>query len=135
MTLSNCWDYDRRGIKHKPWERIKTTPVSLPMRFLKMINPCHFFLKKQRTKFLFVGPLITLFWTAGDVCPGFQSQGGFPCLCALLPVRNRFFRFTSCVTLADLFAARMVAELFHPCTCTCLQVLVGLESRIKCATA
>ena len=25
---------------------------------------------------LFVGPLIPLFWTSGDVCPGFQSQGG-----------------------------------------------------------
>ena len=25
---------------------------------------------------LFVGPLIPLFWTSGDVCTGFQSQGG-----------------------------------------------------------
>ena len=25
---------------------------------------------------LFVGPLIPLFWTSCDVCPGFQSQGG-----------------------------------------------------------
>ena len=23
-----------------------------------------------------MGPLIPLFWTSGDVCPGFQSQGG-----------------------------------------------------------
>ena len=23
-------------------------------------------------------PLIPLYWTSGDVCPGFQSQGGFP---------------------------------------------------------
>ena len=29
-----------------------------------------------------MGPLIPLFWTSGDVCPGFQSQGGFPHLCA-----------------------------------------------------
>ena len=29
-----------------------------------------------RTHVLFVGPLIPLFWTSGDVCPGFQSQGG-----------------------------------------------------------
>ena len=31
----------------------------------------------SRTQVLFVGPLIPLFWTSGDVCPGFQSQGGF----------------------------------------------------------
>ena len=24
-----------------------------------------------------MGPLIPLFWTSGDICPGFQSQGGF----------------------------------------------------------
>ena len=22
----------------------------------------------------------TLFWTSGDVCPGFQSQGGLACM-------------------------------------------------------
>ena len=27
-----------------------------------------------RTSVLFVGPLIPLFWTSGDICPGFQSQ-------------------------------------------------------------
>ena len=35
-----------------------------------------------------MGPLIPLFWISGDVCPGFQSQGGslFACfvLCELL---------------------------------------------------
>ena len=24
----------------------------------------------------FCGPLVPLFWTSGDICPGFQSQGG-----------------------------------------------------------
>ena len=39
---------------------------------------CWFFFKKKiwRTHVLFVGPLIPLFWTSGDVSPGFQSQGG-----------------------------------------------------------
>ena len=32
-----------------------------------------------------MGPLIPLFWTSGDVCPGFQSQGGFPRLRASSP--------------------------------------------------
>ena len=31
---------------------------------------------------VYVGPIILLFWTFGDVCPGFQSQYGLPCLCA-----------------------------------------------------
>ena len=47
-----------------------------------------------------MGPLIPLFWTSRDVCPGFQSQGGFPCLCASSPVHNRFLRFTSSATPA-----------------------------------
>ena len=29
-----------------------------------------------RAQVPFVGPLIPLFWTSGDVCPVFQSQGG-----------------------------------------------------------
>ena len=44
-----------------------------------------------------MGPLIPLFWTSGDVCPGFQSQGGsFVCFltCVIL-------RFTSGATPAD----------------------------------
>ena len=44
------------------------------------------FLCFWRTQILFVGPLMPLFWTSGDVCPGFQSQGGslacvLSCLC------------------------------------------------------
>ena len=31
-----------------------------------------------RTQVLFVGPLITMFWTSGDVCPGFQKPGWIP---------------------------------------------------------
>ena len=29
-----------------------------------------------RTSVLFVGPLIPLLWTSGDICPRFESQGG-----------------------------------------------------------
>ena len=31
-----------------------------------------------RTQVIFVGPLIPLFWTCGDVSSGFQSQSGQP---------------------------------------------------------
>ena len=43
---------------------------------LKSIGFFFFFfcLNFWRTKVLFVGPLIPLFWTCGDVCSGFQSQ-------------------------------------------------------------
>ena len=46
-----------------------------------------FFSNFWRTLVLFVGPLMTLFWTFGDVCPGSQSQGGsFACFhtCGIL---------------------------------------------------
>ena len=35
-----------------------------------------FFFNFWRTQVLFVWPLIPLFWTSGDISPGFQSQGG-----------------------------------------------------------
>ena len=58
-------------------------------------------------------PVIPLFWISGDVCPGFQSQGGFPCLCALSPVCNEFHRFVSGATPADLLVAGVEAEPFR----------------------
>ena len=63
-------------------------------------NSFFFFLNFCRTHVLFAGPLIPLFWTSGDICPGFQSQGGFPHLRASSPVYNGFLRFTSGVTPA-----------------------------------
>ena len=47
-----------------------------------------FFLKKLSV--LFVGSLISLFWTSGDICGGFQSQGGSSHFHALSPWCNRF---------------------------------------------
>ena len=76
-----------------------------------------------------------VFWTPGNVYPVFQSQGGFPCLCASWLAHNIFFRFTSSATPTDLLATSMAVESFHPHTCTCIQTLVGLESGIKRAAA
>ena len=72
-----------------------------------------FFLNFWRTWVLFVGPLIPLFWTSGDVSSGFQSQSGF---CLIRTWRRRTsnvthsLRFISGATTADLLAASMATE-------------------------
>ena len=45
---------------------------------IKFRNYNEFFKKKLEDISLFVGPLIPLFWTFDDICPGFQSQCGSP---------------------------------------------------------
>ena len=55
-----------------------------------------------------MGPLIPLFWTSGDVCPGLQNQGeSLVCLltCVIL-------RFTSGATPADCIEVSMAAKPF-----------------------
>ena len=39
---------------------------------------CLFFKIFLEDRSLFVGPLVTLFWTSGDIYSGFQSQSGQP---------------------------------------------------------
>ena len=68
-----------------------------------------FFLKKV----LFVGPQVPLFWTSGDVSPGFQNNVGSPHVQALSPACNGFVIFTSGVILADFLVTGMAAD---PCT-------------------
>ena len=83
----------------------------------------------------FFGATDTLFWTFGDICSGFQSQGGSPHLHALSPASNGFFRFTSGLAPAQLLAASMTAIPFSIHILAYIQVLVGLVFEIKCATA
>ena len=52
-----------------------------------------------------MGPLILMFWSFGDVGPGFHSQGGFPHLHVLSSAHNRMLRFTSGMIPADLLVA------------------------------
>ena len=96
-------------------------------KILKIV--LHFFSNFWRTSVHFLGPLIPLFWTSGDICPRFQNRGGFPHLYPQLPTHNIFLRFTSGATPAELLASSMAAEPFH--ARTFLQALVGLESMIK----
>ena len=79
-----------------------------------------------KTLVLFAGPLISLFWTFGGICSGFQS----PHLCALSPLCNGFLRFTPGATLADPLAVSMVAKLFLSTylQIMCPQTLMGVRT-------
>ena len=58
---------------------------------------------------LFMGQLIPLSSTSGDICPGFQSQdGSLVCVFACL-----ILRFISGATPADCVEVSMVAKPFH----------------------
>ena len=82
---------------------------------LECILVIHFFKKYfWRTSVLFVRPLIPLFWTSGDVCPGFSSQGGSSCLHASSLAHNRILRFIFGATPADFLAVSMAAKPFSP---------------------
>ena len=63
------------------WYKISKIFVSHSSYLFKLIFFFFFFFfcKKKfwRTWVLFVGPLIPLFWTSGDISSGFQSQSGF----------------------------------------------------------
>ena len=59
---------------------------------------------KYRTEY--TGPLIPLFWTSGDICPGLKVRVD-PFL-----VWNGFLSFISGVTPADLLMASMAVEPF-----------------------
>ena len=55
--------------------------------------------------------IFTLFnFVSGNVYPGFQMAGGFPCLYASPLVCNGFLRFTSGATPADLLMASIVTS-------------------------
>ena len=78
---------------------------------------------------LFVGHWYTCFGLLMKSAMGFRATH----LCALSPTCNRFLMLTSSVTLADLLVDSMAAQSFYPWTC--IQALLALESRIKCAAA
>ena len=102
-------------------------PRWLLLRAVRILLECILVLKIfWRKSGLFVGPLIFLFWTSGDVFLGFQSQGGFPCLHASLPVHKGFVRFTSGVTPAGLLMASVVSKLFWS---TYLHSMIPIETR------
>ena len=60
----------------------------------------------------FVGSLIPLFWTSGDVWLGFQNQSRYPHLHVSFPAHDRFLRFTSGATPSNLLASSIAADPF-----------------------
>ena len=67
-------------------------------------------------------------FASGHVCPGFQSQCGFPCFCALSPVCSWFRRSPLVWHLLISWQPEWWLSRFDPRTC--MQELVGLESRV-----
>ena len=98
---------------------------------LYKFNEAHHKLSSKfwRTSVRFVGPLIPLLWTYSDVCPWFQSQGD-PLACVL-----HYLHATksSDSPLVQHPLTSWRPSHFDPHTCP--KALVGLESRISCATA
>ena len=63
------------------------------------------------------------------LAPGFQSQGGCPCLCVSLPLFNGILRFTSGAIPTDLLAANLAAETFlKKLILTCTQISADIKS-------
>ena len=59
----------------------------------------------------FVGPLIPLFWTSGDVSSGFQSQSGFCLIHAWWRLHNIYsLRFTSGATPLPVYNASIAVS-------------------------
>ena len=86
-----------------------------------------------RTWVLFVGPLIPMFWTSGDVSSGFQSQSGQPYLYLAEAYMMYILWFPPLVQhLLTSWQPAWQLSCSHPCTCE--QALVGLETRICHAT-
>ena len=66
----------------------------------------------------FLGPLIPLFWTSGDVSSGFQSQSGQPythLVDAYVMYDVDSLRFTSGSTPANILTASMAVSCFPTC--------------------
>ena len=72
--------------------------------------------------------LIPPFWTSGNICSGFRSQGGSPRLHTSSPACNGFLRFTSVVTPADLLVAELFQSMYlYMCTQALIGILLGIE--------
>ena len=54
-----------------------------------------------------------VFWSSDNVSPVFQRQDGIPYLHTSLPAHNRFLRFTSGATPADIMVASTAAKLLQ----------------------
>ena len=95
------WNLWTKYRKKMSWSRISQTQRRKPF----------FFFLNSGWHQSFVGPLIPLLWTSGDICLVFQNQGGSPCLHALSLVCNRFLRFTSSAT-PNFLAASMATPTY-----------------------
>ena len=97
------------------------------------------FEKSFRTQVFFVGPLILLFWTSGDVCPGFRSQGGsLACmlshLCAMDSSDSTLVQYL--LLYSSQQGSQSFSESFEPLYLQMyLQTFMGLKPTTEHATA
>ena len=98
---------------------IRPSPIGNNFLFVKFLKDIS----------IFEGPLILMFWTSGDVCPGFQSQGG-----SLTWVLHHMHATDS---PADLLVASMAAEPYWSMYFHIYKYWWGLspESRVHCLAA
>ena len=86
---------------------IENYQLTISVKKLTVFNQIQLslFIKKWGKSFLFVGTLMSLFWTSGKVWPRFQSQGGF----------------LACMLIAEPFFIQTLVHLD-------LQILVGPQN-------
>ena len=74
-----------------------------------------FFVNYSEDINLFVKLLVPLFWTSGDVYPGFKASGD-PLTCVFCHMYVMGYRFTSGATPADILVAGMAVDNLYPFT-------------------
>ena len=71
-------------------QKLSSDSASLPGAAFHLPQRTDVFFNFWMTEVIFVGPLIPQFWTLGNVCPGFPSQGGFSCMLSCLCDRQTY---------------------------------------------
>ena len=119
----------------KVFKLVKLVPRRL-LFLIKSKASCFFVFLKYfwMTQVLFVVPLIPLFWTSGDISPGFQSQSG-QSHSHLVEVHMSHVPVDSPLVWFQPTSQWPVWQPSCSLPHTCEQVFGGLETRIYCAVA
>ena len=118
------------------WKKLDQEGRSLSLSTPPWICQCTyfaFFVNFWRTSVYFAGPLIPLFWIPGDIFPGFKARVDAR---ACTPCHLHATDSSDSPLVWHLLTSQwLVWQLSHFDPHTCVQALVGLESRTDRATA